>query len=82
MKLLQGLLGLITLASSLGQAPPPPQPPQPMPPINNPWQPVIQAIEDYNIADMSISVVNATGVQFLYEKGNSSYFNQVMSKYY
>ena len=76
MKLLFGLLSLLGASSSFAQV----DPPTPKPPVASPWLPVIQAIEEFNIPDMAVAVVNGSGVQFLYEKGNISYFNQVMSK--
>lgn len=44
------------------------------------WAPVTQAIEDFNIANMAVVVTNASGIQYLYEKGNTSYTKTVMSK--
>jgi len=47
----------------------------------DPWAPVTKAINDYHMTDFAVVVANASGIQYLYEKGNISYTDTVMSKW-
>jgi len=48
---------------------------------DDPWSAVTKAINDYHMTDFAVVVSNASGIQYLYEKGNISYTDTVMSKY-
>ena len=43
------------------------------------WDVVRNIIDNYNMENVAVSVVNASGIQFLYEKGNTSYTETVMN---
>ncbi len=47
----------------------------------DPWAAVTKAINDYHMTDFAVVVANASGIQYLYEKGNISYTDTVMSKW-
>jgi hypothetical protein len=47
---------------------------------DDPWRAVTEAIESYHMNDFAVVVTNASGIQYLYEKGNISYTDTVMSK--
>lgn len=47
---------------------------------DDPWSAVTEAINNYHMTDFCVVVTNASGVQYLYEKGNISYTDTVMSK--
>ena len=48
---------------------------------DDPWSAVTAAINNYHMTDFAVVVSNASGIQYLYEKGNISYTDTVMSKY-